>query len=134
MNAKQINFAFRVRHALNEHLDTLPAATTDRLAAARAQALARKKADTPRRATAISTAFAGGGGSLFGDRLSWLARMGIAIPMLVVAAGIFALYQAEYEQRISDVAEMDAMVLADELPLNAYLDNGFNAYLANRPD
>ncbi|MDB5798539.1 MAG: hypothetical protein JWP36_2441 [Paucimonas sp.] len=134
MNAKEINFAYRVRHALNEHLDTLPPATIDRLAQARTRALASKKADAPQRVLATQTAFAGRAGGLFGDRLSWLARMGVAIPMVVVAAGIFALYQSEYQQRISEVAEIDAMVLADELPLNAYLDNGFNAYLAKKAD
>jgi hypothetical protein len=30
------------------------------------------------------------------------------------------------------VAELDAAVLSDELPLSAYLDHGFNAYLENR--
>lgn len=134
MNTRQINFAYRVRHALNEQLDNMPAATTDRLAAARARALARKKPDAPRRAFATEHAFSGRAGGHFGDRLSWLARMGVAIPMVVVAAGIFALYQSESQRRISDFAEIDAMVLVDELPLNAYLDNGFNAYLAKKAE
>ena len=30
------------------------------------------------------------------------------------------------------MAELDAGVLSDELPLTAYLDQGFNAYLAQR--
>lgn len=130
MNTKQVNFAYRLRHALNENLDTLPASTTDRLAKARALALASKKADAPKRVLAPSTVLAGNANSLFGGQLSWLGRLGVALPMAVVAAGIFALYQAESQKRIDDVAEIDAMVLADELPLNAYLDNGFNAYLA----
>ncbi|MDO8300211.1 DUF3619 family protein [Lacisediminimonas sp.] len=134
MNVRQINFAYRVRHALNEHLESMPAQTADRLAAARAVALQRKKPDAPQRQLVTNQTFAGRAGGVFGDRLSWLARMGAVLPMIVVAAGIFALYHSEYQQRISDVAEMDAMVLSDELPLKAYLDNGFNAYLAKRTD
>jgi hypothetical protein len=130
MNTKQVNFAYRLRRALNENLETLPASTTDRLAQARSAALARKKADAPQRVSTRRLAVAGNSGSLFGDRLSWLGRIGVALPMAIVAAGIFALYQAESQRRIDDVAEIDALVLADELPLNAYLDNGFNAYLA----
>ena len=33
MNTDDLNFAYKVRHALNAHLDELPASTTDRLAA-----------------------------------------------------------------------------------------------------
>ena len=35
MNTDDLNFAYKVRHALNEQLDDLPASTTDRLAQAR---------------------------------------------------------------------------------------------------
>ncbi|HBZ05427.1 MAG TPA: DUF3619 domain-containing protein, partial [Massilia sp.] len=45
MNTDDINLAYKVRHALNENLDALPASTTERLAAARALALSRKKPD-----------------------------------------------------------------------------------------
>lgn len=130
MNTKQVNFAYRLRRALNENLDSLPASTTDRLAQARQVALTRKKADAPQRVAARRPVLAGNAGGLFGAQFSWLGRIGVALPMAVVAAGIFALYQAESQKRIEDVAEIDALVLADELPLNAYLDNGFNAYLA----
>jgi hypothetical protein len=44
MNTDDLNFAYKVRHALNDKLDDLPASTTDRLAQARKMALARKKA------------------------------------------------------------------------------------------
>jgi hypothetical protein len=41
-------------------------------------------------------------------------------------------YQVEQERRIAEIAELDAAVLSDELPLTAYLDHGFNAYLAQQ--
>ena len=50
MNTDDINLAYKLRHALNENLDALPVSTTERLAAARALALSRKKADAPRQA------------------------------------------------------------------------------------
>jgi hypothetical protein len=56
MNTEELNFAYKVRHALNETLDDLPPATTDRLAQARQMALARKKADGAARRTALSCA------------------------------------------------------------------------------
>lgn len=129
MNTDDINLAYKLRHALNENLDALPASTTERLAAARALALSRKKADAP-------AAPAKAGRRLFdlGFHLSGvgLGRLGVAIPLLALVFGLGGLYQYEQQQRIAELAELDAAVLADELPLTAYLDHGFNAYLESQ--
>ncbi|SEN27459.1 Protein of unknown function [Duganella sp. CF517] len=130
MNTDELNFAYKVRHALNERLDDLPASTTDRLAQARKLALARKKAhvEVPMSVRVAGTGMATSGGFL-SQGFGWLGRMGVAVPMLVLVAGLAGIYQYEQQQRIADLAELDAAVLSDELPLSAYLDHGFNAYL-----
>ena len=128
MNSDNINFAYKVRHALNENLDNLPASTADRLASARKIAVARKKADAPARLA--QRAPAGNVGGLF--NFSFLNRVGVVFPLLALAAGLAGVYQYQEEQRIAEIAELDAAVLSDELPLTAYLDHGFNAYLAQR--
>jgi hypothetical protein len=130
MNTDDINLAYKLRHALNENLESLPASTTDRLAAARKLALSRKKADAPvasRRKAGwalfdVDFRFSGMG----------LGRLGVAIPLLALVAGLGGLYQYEQQQRIDELAELDAAMLADELPLTAYLDHGFNAYLESQ--
>ncbi len=134
MNAKEINFAYRVRHALNENLDRLPAASGDRLAAARQLALSRKKPDAGRRVVVPRLAPLQGraGDGFFSRPLSWIGRMSVALPVIVVFAGLVGMYQVEKRQHIVELAEIDAMVLSDELPLNAYIDHGFNAYLAQQ--
>lgn len=134
MNTDDLNFAYRVRHALNEKLDDLPASTTDRLAAARQAAMARKKAHVPVRVARAELATVGSGanGGLFGSPFGWLGRMSVAVPLLVLVAGMVGVYQYEEQQRIAELAELDAAVLSDELPLSAYLDHGFNAYLETR--
>lgn len=133
MNNKELQFAYRVRHALDANLENLPETTTERLAAARRVALARKKA--PARAVATQFAFAGAGGN-GGVRqpksLSWLGRLGVALPLVVGIMLFVGIYEHEHKQRISELAEIDAGVLSDELPLSAYLDHGFNAYLAQQ--
>ena len=134
MNTDDLNFAYKVRHALNEKLDDLPASTTDRLAQARQMALARKKAhvEVPLsvrvRKTELATA-GGLAGRFFDQPFSWLGRMSVALPLLALVIGLVGVYQYEQQQRIADLAELDAAVLSDELPLSAYLDHGFNAYL-----
>jgi len=132
MNAKEINFAYKVRHALNENLEHLPPSTTSRLAAARQAALSRKKSESPRRALAPRLLPAGSGDGFFSHPVSWLGRMGVALPIVLAFAGLVGMYQAEKQQHIRELAEIDAMVLSDELPLSAYTDHGFNAYLAKR--
>ena len=128
MNTDDINFAYKVRHALNANLDELPPSTTDRLATARKLAISRKKAHAP--AKIAQRSLAGSFGSFFS--FSSLGRAGVAIPLLALVAGLAGVYQYEQERRIEEIAELDAAVLSDELPLTAYLDHGFNAYLAQR--
>jgi uncharacterized protein HemX len=128
MNTDDINLAYKLRHALNENLDALPASTTERLAAARKLALSRKKADAPvaqhktRRFFDVDFHFSGAS----------LGRLGVAIPLVALVVGLGGLYQYQQQQRIAELAELDAAVLADELPLTAYLDHGFNAYLESQ--
>lgn len=130
MNTDDLNFAYKVRHALNDKLDDLPAATTDRLAQARKMALARKKAhvEVPLAVRVVKTELTAAGGGLM-SQFNWLGRWGMLVPALALVIGMVGIYQYEQQQRIADLAEIDAAVLSDELPLDAYLDHGFNAYL-----
>ena len=129
MNTDDINLAYKVRHALNENLDALPASTTERLAAARARALSRKKPDA---ATSRQPAKP----PLFDLKALFsgpnLARLAVAVPMLALAIGMGGVYEVEQQERLAAMAEIDAAVLADELPLTAYLDHGFNAYVESQ--
>lgn len=128
MNTDDLNFAYKVRHALNDQLDQLPASTTDRLAAARKAALARKRAHAP--VKVAQRQLAGNIGALF--TFSNLGRLSVALPLLALVVGLAGIHHYEEQQRIAEIAELDAAVLSDELPLTAYLDQGFNAYLAQR--
>ncbi|GAA4019634.1 DUF3619 family protein [Actimicrobium antarcticum] len=134
MNNRELNFAYKVRHALNENLDNLPAATTDRLAAARQKALGMKRNSTPLHVRAAKSALAGQVGGFFQQSSPWLNRAGLVIPLIALVIGLSGMYKFEKQQRISEIADIDAAVLSDELPLSAYLDHGFSAYLARQTD
>lgn len=128
MNTDDINFAYKVRHALNEQLDHLPPSTADRLAAARKLAVSRKKAHGPVRVA--QRQLAGNIASFFATPM--MGRMGVIVPLLALVVGLAGIYEHEEQVRVAELAELDAAVLSDELPLTAYLDQGFNAYLAQR--
>jgi len=136
MNNKELQFAYRIKRALDANLDNLPESTKQSLAESRRVALARKKqATAPLRAAApqLTLAGAGGIGSLQQPpSFGWLGRLSVAIPLLVGVIMFAGLYEYEHQQHISELAEIDAGVLSDELPLSAYLDHGFNAYLAQQ--
>jgi hypothetical protein len=134
MNAKEHDFAYKVRHALNENLDQVSDSAAARLAAARRQALARKKSGAPLPVLAARRRLALGGGGFFHAPSTWFGRMGLILPAIVLAAGLAGIYHEAQLQRLADIAEIDALVMADELPLSAYADHGFNAFLAKRAE
>lgn len=132
MNAKQLNFAYRVRQALNENLEELPASTTQALASARKMALSAKKSDNRTEPLAAQERVGGLSTVLSVRPLPFIVRLGYAAPAIALVAGLATIFHIEQQRRITDIAELDALVLSDELPVTAYLDHGFNAYLARQ--
>ncbi len=133
MNTTELNFAYKVRHALNENIDNLPPSNIARLNKARSIALSRKKKDSSLKLFISQQVFATNTGHFFGQPFSYVARsIGATIPLLILVVGLISIYQFEQQQRIKETADLDTAVLSDELPVSAYLDHGFNAYLASR--
>lgn len=132
--AEDINLAYKVRHALNENLDVLSPEITNRLNSARSIALSRKKSDAPLRTFNIQGVLTGNIGNFMNRPFSWLRRISLAAPLLAFIVGLIGIYEFEQQQHIFETAEIDAAVLSDELPLVAYLDHGFNVYLAKREE
>lgn len=125
---EEIDFAYKVRRAMTESSENLPEATLDRLAAARQLALSRQKQADPSRVLAFGGILAGNSGQSISQK-GWVKKMWIALPLFALMIGLYGIYEYEQEQQINDLAEIDAAVLVDELPPDAYLDGGFNAYL-----
>ncbi|MEX3605478.1 MAG: DUF3619 family protein [Burkholderia sp.] len=132
---KELEFALKIRRALNERAAELPASAADRLAAARQAALARKKPDAT---IVLVPALVDGGACTFGlvrgpaprpvSLTRWILR---ALPLAVLLAGIGGIAYWENLKHTAELADIDAAMLNDNLPLNAYLDHGFNAYLSH---
>jgi hypothetical protein len=135
-NVQELNFGYKVRHALNEQLDTLPASTTQRLASARQAAMARKKKDAsaPLRIMIGQRSLVGYGGTMVSEPFSWLSRLGLILPLIVLVVGLIGIVSYEKQQRINETADLDAAMLTDDLPVVAYADHGFNAYLEKRAE
>lgn len=122
MNEQQ--FGIRIRRILSEGTQ-VDARIAERLRAAREQALERRKLE---RVPAESWALSPGGvvGS-FGGFGGFSLRL--VLPTLMLVVGLAAIYSWQQDQRANDVEELDALLLTDDLPIDAYLDRGFEAWL-----
>ncbi|HLX01483.1 MAG TPA: DUF3619 family protein [Trinickia sp.] len=135
-DTKELEFALKVRRALDENAANLPASAVDKLAAARRTALARKKPEAVA-APAFAPVFAHAGANVGMSapaseprRVSPLRRALRVWPLVALVLGVVAVAYWEDVQRSAELADIDAAMLNDDLPLNAYLDHGFNAYLS----
>ena len=55
------------------------------------------------------------------------------LPLLVLVAGLVMIDNWAVREQVLAAAEIDAQLLADDLPPAAYSDPGFGEYLRNSP-
>jgi hypothetical protein len=145
LETREIEFAHAVRRALDESLTELPSPALERLAAARAAALARKKPETveaPVFVPALAGAPAAGpiGGFDAPDVTDApqhrsgrrpLRGLSLLLPLAALVIALVGVASWEDQRRIDENADIDAAMLSDDVPLSAYLDHGFHAYLSH---
>jgi len=134
MTTKDQDYARKIVTYLDQGTAELKAGTAYRLQLARQQALARFT--DPKRAAELrlAGAQAGGGTGTTGlDRRFWASgRLWIGIA-LIAAAG-FGVQQWDAYQQLKDIEETDAAILSSDLPIDAYLDRGFQNWLKHAVD
>jgi hypothetical protein len=114
-------FAYKVRHQLNLGAEGIDDKTADRLFQARQNALVHQKAAEAQLSLA-------GVGHFAADVILPHARALAAIVGLVV--GVVGVATWNDFQKAAEQEEIDSALLADDLPINAYLDKGFQAWLS----
>jgi hypothetical protein len=133
-DALAARFASRIASALNERADSLPHDITERLRLSREQALARRRAAA--RAVvplAQRVLVAAAAGRPPAARPTWWLRLASVLPLAVLAAGLVLLDRWSTRSQVEAAAEVDAVVLADDLPPAAYTDPAFAEYLKSAP-
>jgi Protein of unknown function (DUF3619) len=120
----ETHFARRVRQELNlgARVDARVAA---QLRAARERALARHQL-----APESGVALAGGDVATHGGLRALSLRF--LLPLLILGVALAATYAWQQRQRAAEVEELDAQLLSSDLPIDAYLDQGFAAWLKRR--
>ena len=105
--------------------DQMPYEIRERLRAARVRALEMRKLPE----VAPLTIGRGGAATLGLGKRSWFNRIASVLPLVILAAGLVMLHTVQSERRASELAEVDAALLTDDLPPAAYADPGFVQYL-----
>jgi hypothetical protein len=135
----EARLGYKMAAHLARSAESLPHDVQERLKAARHQALARRKkaaapAAAPSAAPAVVGMSASGAATLGsgGDLPGWLQSLLYAVPAVVLVIGFWGVHATVQErqqaQLIAQVADIDAEMLADELPPVAYLESGFSTF------
>lgn len=130
-------FARRVTARLDQGSSELDYDITERLRAARMQALDKRKrpvvvavrpvAPAPVILGAGHTATMGSGWGSEGG--TWWRALVSAVPLAALVVGLLVIGVNQNEAGANEVAEVDAALLTDDLPPAAYTDAGFLQYL-----
>jgi Protein of unknown function (DUF3619) len=133
----QERFARRVAAALTEQQVAVPRRDIEeRLRVAREQALARqpRTRDVAQPAGAdVVVGTRGGSAALGGGKspssMPWWLRLSSLLPLGLLLAGLVLIDRHYTRAQIEAAAEVDAALLSDDLPPDAYRDPGFAEFL-----
>jgi len=139
MEALQARYGLRVAAHLSESARELPHDVSERLKASRELALERARVvRRAEAATGAQTQSNGGGAAsmLFGggNGPDWWFKLASIVPIAALVAGFFFIEHAHTREQIAAAAEIDAALLADDVPPAAYSDPGFVEFLKTPRD
>lgn len=108
---------------------------SERLRIARQQALAQRKLATSTQTQVAPSIFASGSAAVLGggDGFGWFNRFAGALPLLALVVGLVAINIYSNDDRANELAEVDTMLLTDDLPPAAHTDPGFAQFLKFGP-
>lgn len=124
-------FGKRITVRLAESEDQLPHDITERLRAARVQAVEKRKQVLLQSSTVLFPHAHSGSLTLgqSGGYSNWWNRLGAAGLLLVLAAGMMVINVIQDDMGAQELADIDTAILTDDLPPAAYVDAGFAEFL-----
>jgi len=129
-SALEARFALKLTARLSEQAQKVGPDIGERLRVAREQALERARHARAAQATpAVIGLSSAAAAILSGAGGRWWITLGSALPLLALVAGLLFIQDWYADQQIAAAAEIDASLLADDLPPKAYGDSGFVEFL-----
>ncbi len=128
--------AMHFTSALSSKVERLPHDISERLRFAREQALGKAR-EVRRLATAAAGNVIAGrsssGAAVLGGLVPWWQRAASVLPLVMLVAGLLMIDQWSAREQVFAAADIDAQLLADDLPPAAYSDPGFTEFLRSSP-
>ncbi|MCP5267099.1 MAG: DUF3619 family protein [Burkholderiaceae bacterium] len=131
-------FGERIRRALDEQAARVPYRVASRLAAARMRAIERLPRSVEANVTgpvlatgAGHAAVMGAGDPDSGEPTPLAGLLVVVLPLLLLAFGLVSIAQWSDSRRAEEMAEIDAAVITDDIPIAVYADRGFGVFLKN---
>jgi len=128
-DALQARFALRVASRLSEQAESLPHDLSERLRVAREHALDRARQLRLSQPVVAAALVTQGSSMALGQPPSGWLRLASLLPLMVLVLGLFFIQYLHDQAEIHAAAEVDAALLADDLPPEAYGDPGFVIFL-----
>jgi hypothetical protein len=132
----EARFAARMAALLSASSTSMPHHVGERLRVSREQALVRARAARQSRSTSLVTSGQVAAVQAVGDPRSWRALpdwLWAVLPLALLVAGLLLIEHVNVREQIRVAADIDTMVLGDDLPPAAYADPGFVQFLRRGP-
>lgn len=123
--ADEKQFAHKVKHHLDQGARNVDALTLNKLMMARQTALSHH-----RTMPAAGLRLAGMNQTL---NHVLMPRARTLLALMALTLGVTGAYYWSHFQQADENEEIDSALLSDDLPINAYLDHGFHAWLTEPP-
>ncbi|MES2685581.1 MAG: DUF3619 family protein [Pseudomonadota bacterium] len=126
----QDRYGLKTASYLSAGAADLPYDISERLRAARAQAVAVRRIAKVQSAPVYAS-------SSVGSTLTWgsdegfslWSRIGSVLPLIALVVGLLAINSLQTDNLVQELAEVDSALLTDELPPDAFSDPGFLQFL-----
>jgi Protein of unknown function (DUF3619) len=131
----EARLATRLAGGLTTQLESLPHDVSERLRFAREKAVVRAhEVRQVAPASAVIAARTGGGAAIMGGPVPWWQRAASFAPLLMLVVGFLVIDHWSAREQVVAAADLDAQLLADDLPPEAYSDPGFAEFLRSSPN
>ena len=126
----QDRYGLKTASYLSAGAANLPYDISERLRAARAQAVSVRKVT---RTHVVVASAAQGTGSVLSwgsdEGFSLWNQIGSVIPLIALVVGLLTISSLQTDSFVQELAEVDSALLTDDLPPNAFSDPGFVQFL-----
>ena len=126
----QDRYGLKTASYLSAGAANLPYDISERLRAARAQAVAMRKVARVQTSSAAAGTRAGSALTWGSDEgFSLWGRIGSVVPLIALVVGLLTINSLQTDNFVQELAEVDSALLTDDLPPDAFSDPGFVQFL-----